>query len=281
MKLKANITKRICSLLLIVGMLFSSSAFALTVGALSGTLDDLLSGKPGLEDVTGLYDGDSLRDGVFGDAVQKNKFDPEDEYWVLVYFGGESIADAYEEAGTDLDLTDYASGAEAAALRAGLGQKHNAFLGALDAPLTALTGEEEVFSVPGVERPRWQRVPLLGDIACGEPILAEENLEGYVEVDASVRCDFTLRCRGDSMEPRLHDGDIVMIRIQPDVLDGQIAAVLIGGEATLKHVYHLPGRAGLRLMPENPAHAPIFVTPDNADDARILGRAVAYQRMIP
>ena len=135
--------------------------------------------------------------------------------------------------------------------------------------------------MPGVERPRWQRVPLLGDIACGEPILAEENLEGYVEVDASVRCDFTLRCRGDSMEPRLHDGDIVMIRIQPDVLDGQIAAVLIGGEATLKHVSHLPGRAGLRLMPENPAHAPIFVTPDNADDARILGRAVAYQRMIP
>ena len=133
MKLKANITKRICSLLLIVGMLFSSSAFALTVGALSGTLDDLLSGKPGLEDVTGLYDGDSLRDGVFGDAVQKNKFDPDDEYWVLVYFGGESIADAYEEAGSDLDLTDYASGAEAAALRAGLEQKHNAFLGALDA----------------------------------------------------------------------------------------------------------------------------------------------------
>ena len=103
----------------------------------------------------------------------------------------------------------------------------SALAAALDAPLTALTGEEEVFSVPGVERPRWQRVPLLGDIACGEPILAEENLEGYVEVDASVRCDFTLRCRGDSMEPRLHDGDIVMIRIQPDVLDGQIAAVLI------------------------------------------------------
>ena len=156
----------------------------------------------------------------------------------------------------------------------------SALAAALDAPLTALTGEADVFSLPGVERPRWQRVPLLGDIACGEPILAEENLEGYVEVDASVRCDFTLRCRGDSMEPRLHDGDIVMIRIQPDVLDGQIAAVLIGGEATLKHVYHLPGRAGLRLMPENPAHAPIFVTPDNADDARILGRAVAYQRML-
>lgn len=82
----------------------------------------------------------------------------------------------------------------------------SALAAALDAPLTALTGEADVFSLPGVERPRWQRVPLLGDIACGEPILAEENLEGYVEVDASVRCDFTLRCRGDSMEPRLHDG---------------------------------------------------------------------------
>lgn len=156
-----------------------------------------------------------------------------------------------------------------------------ALAAALDAPLGTLTGEAEVFGLPGVERPKWRRVPLLGDIACGEPILAEENVEGYVEVDASVRCDFTLRCRGDSMEPRLRDGDIVMIRIQPDVLDGQIAAVLIGGEATLKHVYHLPGRAGLRLMPENPAHAPIFVTPDNADEARILGRAVAYQRRLP
>lgn len=156
-----------------------------------------------------------------------------------------------------------------------------ALAAALDAPLGALTGEAEVFGLPGVERPKWRRVPLLGDIACGEPILAEENVEGYVEVDASVRCDFTLRCRGDSMEPRLRDGDIVMIRIQPDVLDGQIAAVLIGGEATLKHVYHLPGRAGLRLMPENPAHAPIFVTPDNADEARVLGRAVAYQRRLP
>lgn len=154
-----------------------------------------------------------------------------------------------------------------------------AFARALEVPLSALTGEEEdLFSLPGVRRPQWRRVPLLGEIACGEPLLAEENCEDYVDVDASVRCDFTLRCRGDSMEPRLYDGDIVMIRCQPDVEEGQIAAVLIGGEATLKHVYHLPGRAGLRLMPENPAHTPIFVTRENAEGARILGRAVAYQR---
>lgn len=155
----------------------------------------------------------------------------------------------------------------------------SAFAQALGVPLSALTGEEEdLFSLPGVQRPQWRRVPLLGEIACGEPLLAEENFEGYVEVDASVRCDFTLRCRGNSMEPRLYDGDIVMIRCQPDVEEGQIAAVLIGGEATLKHVYHLPGRTGLRLMPENPAHAPIFVTRETAETARILGRAVAYQR---
>ena len=89
-----------------------------------------------------------------------------------------------------------------------------------------------------------------------------------------------LRCRGDSMQPRLLDGDIVMIRQQPDVLDGQIAAVLIGSEATLKHVYHLPQNAGLRLMPENPAYDPIFVTPENADTVRVLGRAVGYQRLL-
>ena len=131
MKLKTNITKRIFSMLLIVGMLFSSSAFALTVGAVSGTLDNLLS-NPRLEDVTGLYDGDSLREDVFGDGVQKNQFDPEDEYWVLVYFDGDSIADVYAETNTNLDLTEYAVGAEAEALRAGLEEKHNAFLGALD-----------------------------------------------------------------------------------------------------------------------------------------------------
>lgn len=155
-----------------------------------------------------------------------------------------------------------------------------AFAQALDVPLAALVGGDDPALIPGVERPDFYRVPLLGDIACGEPILAEENVEDYVAVDASIRCDFTLRCRGDSMQPRLLDGDIVMIRQQPDVLDGQIAAVLIGSEATLKHVYHLPQNAGLRLMPENPAYDPIFVTPENADTVRVLGRAVGYQRLL-
>lgn len=141
--------------------------------------------------------------------------------------------------------------------------------------------EFDPFTIPNIERPSFQRVPLLGDIACGEPILAEENVEEYVKVSASVKCDFILRCKGDSMSPRLLAGDIVLIRQQPDVTDGQIAAVLIDGEATLKHVYHLPHRGGLQLVSDNPAYTPMLYTNENCDSIRILGRAVAYQRLLP
>lgn len=136
------------------------------------------------------------------------------------------------------------------------------------------------FDIPGIERPKWQRVPLLGEIACGEPILAEENIEEYVSVSAGVNCDFVLRCKGDSMAPRLLDGDLVMIRQQPDVCDGQIAAVLIDNEATLKHLYHLPNRSGVQLLGDNSAYAPKLYVGEAAKEVRVLGRAVAYQRRL-
>lgn len=137
-----------------------------------------------------------------------------------------------------------------------------------------------IFDIPGIEpMPQTKKIPLLGDIACGDPILAEENLEGYIKLDEGIKADFALRCRGDSMiNARILDGDIVYIRQQPTVENGQIAAVLIDNEATLKRVY----RDGdtLILQPENPAYAPFVFTPTTGADVRILGLAVAFTSVI-
>ena len=135
-------------------------------------------------------------------------------------------------------------------------------------------------SVSGVERPDFYKAPLVGEIACGTPILAEENIEDYINVSASIKCDFVLRCKGDSMAPKLLDGDLVMIRKQDDVQEGQIAAVLVDTEATLKHVYRLPGNQGVQLVSDNPNYAPQVYLRENAQLVRILGLAVGYQRMI-
>lgn len=119
---------------------------------------------------------------------------------------------------------------------------------------------------------RTRRVPLVGTIACGTPVLAEENIEGWFDILDETRADFCLRCRGDSMTgARIHDGDVVFIRRCDDVEDGRIAAVLIGDEATLKRVYKTGN--GLVLQPENPAYKPIFCT---GEDVRLLGVAVAF-----
>lgn len=138
--------------------------------------------------------------------------------------------------------------------------------------------EDDIFSIPGIIKPEFQRKPLVGEIACGEPITAEENVEEYLNIRSDVKCDFLLRCKGDSMAPRLMDGDIVFIRQQDDVEDGQIAAVLIDMEATLKHVYHLPNHAGIQLVADNPAYAPMVFIGEDAANIRILGRAVGYER---
>lgn len=115
-----------------------------------------------------------------------------------------------------------------------------------------------------------KKVPLLGTIAAGIPILADENVEMYVELDRTFEADFCLRVRGDSMvNANINDGDIVFIRKQSDVDDGQIAAVLIDEEATLKRVYKIGGVVQLRA--ENPKFAPI--TLNGEQNVIILGKA--------
>lgn len=146
----------------------------------------------------------------------------------------------------------------------------------LDLPLSALVEREEAPLPAGLRPVRTKRVPLLGTIAAGEPIFAEEEHETYVDVDGSARADFALEVQGESMEPVYKDGDVVYIRSQDDVLDGQVAAVVVDDSATLKRVYHLP--VGVQLMPLNPAFAPMLFTPENSDSVRILGLAVGYFR---
>ncbi|MBQ2948360.1 MAG: helix-turn-helix domain-containing protein [Clostridia bacterium] len=123
-----------------------------------------------------------------------------------------------------------------------------------------------------------QRVPLMGTIACGEPILAEADVDTFAVVGRAIECDFALRCSGDSMiGARIFDGDVVFIKKQDYVDDGAIAAVLLDDEATLKRVYHLAdGRVELRA--ENPMYKSIIVGGDNETRiCRILGKAVAFQ----
>jgi repressor LexA len=120
-------------------------------------------------------------------------------------------------------------------------------------------------------------VPVIGQIACGEPITAEQNIDGYADLPDGVRADFALRCKGDSMAPTFIDGDLVLIRQQPDVENGQIAAISINGEATLKHVYHQQG--SLLLVADNPSFAPLTVSPGMDDNLLIHGLAVGYTRI--
>lgn len=126
-----------------------------------------------------------------------------------------------------------------------------------------------------------KKFPLLGNIACGEPIFADEDFEGYVEAGADIDADFCLRASGDSMiGARIHDGDIVFIKQQPIVDNGQIAAVLIENEATLKRFYYDQASDTVQLMAENPSYAPIVKMKSDLNDIRILGRAIAFQSII-
>lgn len=122
---------------------------------------------------------------------------------------------------------------------------------------------------------RTVKIPLLGEIACGDPILAEENIEEYIDEPVnylpSGTC-FYLRAKGNSMKPTIPNGAKVLIRQQPDVEDNEIAAVLMtdSNEATLKRIKRADGT--MFLMPDNPEYSPILVNKDNP--ARILGKVI-------
>ncbi len=138
----------------------------------------------------------------------------------------------------------------------------------------------DIFSIPGINPiPKTYKRPRLGTIACGEPILAEENIEAYDDIPNSIKCDFTLICKGDSMvNARINDGDIVYIKQQSQVDNGEIAAVLIDNEATLKRVYIYEDK--VVLQPENTKYPPFVYTKEDMNNIRILGKAVGFTSLL-
>lgn len=121
-----------------------------------------------------------------------------------------------------------------------------------------------------------RKVPIVGSIACGTPILAEQNIEGYLDVEVKSNVDFALTCKGDSMSPKLLNEDVVLIHRQPVVENGETAAVLIGEEATLKRVYIREN--SIILAPENLNYEPIHLTGEDMSNVSILGKVVGYVR---
>lgn len=158
------------------------------------------------------------------------------------------------------------------------------FAEALDTTPSDLMGWDEEpasqkESLEGIENiiplPKTHKIPLLGNIACGEPITAVENIDTYVDTPDCVSADFALTCKGDSMiDARIYNGDIVYIREQPEVENGEIAAVLIDGEATLKRVYYQ--RNKIILQPENKKYEPLVYVGEEILDVRILGKATYF-----
>ena len=135
-----------------------------------------------------------------------------------------------------------------------------------------LTGD--LSAIPNIEPYNPTMVPIVGTIAAGTPILAEENIEGYAPLQ-DKKADFALTVKGDSMiGDNIHPGDIVFIRQQPTVEIGEIAAVLIDGDATLKHFYR--DADSVTLVSSNTKYKPMVYHKGDCDDIRILGKPVAY-----
>ena len=145
----------------------------------------------------------------------------------------------------------------------------------------SLEADDIKISIPEglIPMPEMRKIPIVGTIACGAPILAEEHIEGQVDIPSHIHADFALRCKGDSMiNARIFDGDLVYIRQQEEVLNGEIAAVLIDGEATLKRVRLFDDH--ISLEPENPMYKPLVYWGEDMNNIRILGKAMAFTSAI-
>lgn len=122
------------------------------------------------------------------------------------------------------------------------------------------------------------KLPMLGKVACGEPIFADEDRESYIMVGTNIGADFCLQCQGDSMiNARIHDGDIVFVKKTDIVENGEIAVVIIDDEATLKRFFYYREQNLVILKPENPKYQDIILTGEQLNQVRVIGRAVAFQ----
>lgn len=145
-------------------------------------------------------------------------------------------------------------------------------------PMEFFGEREEIFSVKDVFPLKSRVVPMLGEIACGTPIYADEEAGKYALVGEDVGADFCLRARGDSMTgARIYDGDVVFVAACEAVENGEIGVVIIDDEATLKRVYYYPEKQKLILTPENPAYEPLVYMGEELETIKIIGKAVAFQ----
>ena len=138
--------------------------------------------------------------------------------------------------------------------------------------------DKEIFKYENVSPITTQKIPLLGSIACGQPIYASEDRESYVEIGTEIKADFCVKAQGDSMiNARIKNGDIVFIKQQPMVENGEIAAVLIDDSVTLKRVYYEPNKQKIILNAENPKYPPMIYDGSDLEKIKILGKAVAFE----
>lgn len=146
--------------------------------------------------------------------------------------------------------------------------------------MNRLTGSKFSSGISNIlPMPDMIRIPLLGAIACGEPILAQENLSEYVDLPKHIHADFALECKGDSMiDAHIYDGDIVYINSHSEIENGQIVVALIENGATLKRMYKTNDT--LILQPENKSYSPIVLHGAELEQVRILGRAVAFTSLV-
>ena len=154
-------------------------------------------------------------------------------------------------------------------------------LGCSPAYLLGWSNDTDAFQYRGIKPVSSQRIPLLGKIACGKPIFADETHESYIIAGSEIRADFCLIAQGDSMiGARINDGDIVFCTSQPVVKNGDIAVVLISDEATLKRFYYYPEKQKLVLQSENPQYEPFVYVGAELEDIKVLGKAIAFQSNI-
>lgn len=151
----------------------------------------------------------------------------------------------------------------------------------LKIPTSVIVGdyeEEKINAYNNLYKLSKQSLPMLGSIACGVPIYADEERESYVMCGTDIKADFCLRCQGDSMiNARINDGDIVFIRKQDAVNNGDIAAVIIEDEATLKRFFYYKEQGMVILRAENPKYKDIVITGEQLNSITIIGKAIAFQ----
>ena len=124
-------------------------------------------------------------------------------------------------------------------------------------------------------------IPMLGTVACGTPIFANEEHDSYVLADEDIDADYCLTAKGDSMiNARIYDGDLIFVKQCSHVENGEIAVVAIGDEVTLKRVYFYPENNTLQLIAENPKYAPLIYRDEELDGVYVIGKALFFQSLI-